>query len=308
MINNSLCIFSTYFETETFPLYVKTYLNELLNYFEKIIIVTNDNKTLSLSENEYVTKNNFEIKYVKNQGWDFGMWTKVLKDINMDNYSSLGLINDSCILLRKIDDFFYWAETNNLDYFGMLDSPQRHYHIQSYFLIIRNKALNALLSYFSKTGILNEKADVINHYEIGLSQHMIQKGIKVGAYFSYKKYYENNPEKPNPLHGYIGALMSDNFPLLKKERLWQLHQKRLEFLKNENYNIFFDKDVNFKIIQENLEKINSVFDIIEKNNVFYSLNDYVEQAVFFESFMNKQNKKNKFDYFIEKVKKRLKFV
>ena len=302
----SICIFSCYFDTSKIPQYIKVYIEELSNYFDELILVFNDNIVLSESEYKYLNELKIQPFIVKNEGWDFGMWYKVIKTLDLSKYKQVGLINDSCILLRKIDDFFNWAETNNLDYFGMLDSPQRKYHIQSYFLIFRPSIYEHILDYLKKNNLYEKKEEVINNYEIGLSQYLISKGMKIGSFYSYKNYYEYNSIKPNPFHAYIGALLSDKFPLLKKERLWQLHKKRIEFLKTSSCIKFYDKDLNFKTILKNLENINSVSEIIEKQNSFYRISDYIEQAIFFESVMNKHNKKSKLNYLIEKIKKRLK--
>lgn len=212
---NSLCLYSSYFSGSSIPSYIRFYLNNLTEYFGKIVFVTNE-KSLDSDSLSYLRSKNIELMIVQNEGWDFGMWYKAMKIHDPRNYDRLALVNDSCVLFRKPVEFMNWSEENGLDYFGMVDSNAVSYHIQSFFIVATKKAIPEVFDYFQKHGILSKVQEVIRTYEIGLSCHMAEKDYRIGAMYSTKSY----KGEFSPMFLMAKDLISKGLPLIKKKVLF----------------------------------------------------------------------------------------
>ncbi len=246
----SICFFSSYFNESDIPVYVKFYLDNLLPHFTKIIFLTNE-KQLDVESNEYLIRNAMEPFYITNEGYDFGMWYKALMKYDLSGYYRIGLINDSCILFKPLDEYFLWLNNQDLDFSGIIDSSQYNYHIQSFFTIINKNAISYTLNYFKKNGLQSNRKNVIKVYELGWSSYIQSKGLKMGAFFSYKKYHGvGNPS----VYG-ITELIRDGFPLIKKKIIFRTFSKA-EFIDILKHPFRHDPNYYFRIIREANEKEN----------------------------------------------------
>ncbi|MEO6904411.1 MAG: hypothetical protein ABI315_14825 [Bacteroidia bacterium] len=268
----SICFFSSYFNQPIIPYYIRFYLDNLSPFFTKIIFITNQ-KVLHTDDYSYLEKNNIELLYVVNEGWDFGMWYKALKLYDVKNYDRVGLINDSCILLEKPTHFFNWLEKSEDDYCGMVDSNAISYHIQSYFVIINKRAIAEVYNYFMQNGLIINIKNVIYTYEIGLSSYLLNKGYKLGACYSTNDY----KGEYSPTFLMALSLIKKGFPLIKKKIIFTSYRKdeyltliRMKFKLNPKYYINF--------IKENRNKIDIIdFDKLEVN---YNLNFYLKLSLY----------------------------
>jgi|ERR1700757_3484024 len=211
----SICLFCSYFTSDNIPNYVQFYIKELTKHFTKVIFITNEKKLVE-SSLSFLENNKIEPFFVANEGHDFGMWYKAMLKYNIEEYDRLGLVNDSCILFKPLDDYFNWLNSQNLDYAGMTDTEEIIYHIQSYFLTINKKAIKPTLEFFKQHGLQVNRQDVINIYELGLSKYLGEINLSTGAWFSYKKYMP----KYNPSLYAAKKMITDGFPLIKKKILF----------------------------------------------------------------------------------------
>lgn len=211
-MEKSICFFSSYFSANTIPYYIQYYLDELNRHFSKIIFLCNEHE-LDKSSLDFLKTSQIELKTVTNEGFDFGMWYKAFQDYPIDDYKTIALINDSCILFRKIDDVFQKIRNSKAEYIGMIQSDRYHPHIQSFFLVLKGKAINLAKEYFSINGIEKEYRKVIHTYEIGLSGFMIENGVQIeGLYNKGFEKYEKNPSFAR-----VYELIAEGMPLIKKK-------------------------------------------------------------------------------------------
>lgn len=237
----SLCVFVHFGKTEFVPLYVQIYANEISLYFDEVVFVTN-NRAVSL----YVSMlySNISIKFVKNEGYDFGMFYKVFKSIDPSEYKQIACINDSNVLFNKLTSIFEWGQSMNYDFWGLVDSREKpyfstylnNYHIQSHFFIFNEKAIRLLPEYFRSINIenlFNEndltalKISVITHWEIGISQFMAHSGISMGSYIC-SKHYSNfylRGKIRNVLIRLYPQLIRSGLPLIKKSIIYKPKMK-----------------------------------------------------------------------------------
>lgn len=224
--NLKVCLFSTYCSDGAIPDHTKLYCKELSTYFDRIIFLSP--VAISDISINYLNKNGIELVIVPNKGKDFGAWHNQIYRLS---YASVaGLINDSCIPFRKLDEVFSWFDKSELDYGGLTDSIEPGwtgfpslYHVQSYFLLIKSTTISTIQKYFHKMGVIQEQKSIISDYEVGLSQFLLRNEFKIGSMFSYKDY------------GYFSGnitidkareLIKDGFPMIKR-RLPILEYKSL---------------------------------------------------------------------------------
>ena len=208
----SICFFSSYFENKNVPYYVKCYITELAHHFDKLVLIS-INKNLKIPDIQYLEINNIEYMPVENEGYDFGMWQKAFNNYPVSEYDRIALVNDSCVLFKKLDHVFNIINHSNWDYCGILDSMQISYHPQSYFIIINKKAILPVASYFSRNGLKTEFNDVINTYEVGITKYLLENNFKIGSVFNNDKCDKNL----NPSYYGIKELIKQGFPFIKKK-------------------------------------------------------------------------------------------
>lgn len=211
----SICFFSSYFNGEDIPYYIRVYLSELSGHFTDVILLTNE-KELGEDSTHFLKSINALYRVYPNEGLDFGMWQKAFKEFNIYDYDRIGLINDSCILFRKLDDVFERINKSDFDYCGLLASSQVEWHIQSYFLILNKKAIEPVKNYFIQHGITSDFESTIHTYEVGLTKHMQSLNLKTGVLFNS----DLSSSKFNPSYMDVVPLIKKEFPLIKRKLIF----------------------------------------------------------------------------------------
>ena len=229
----SICVFIHYCKDLQIPQYVSIYVNELSIYFDQVILVTNQRKL----EKELISNHtNILTVFVKNEGYDLGMFYKVFQTIDSKQYSQIACINDSNILINKLKPVFEWSKTFNCDFWGIIDSYEKpwfsthedNYHIQSHFIVFNQRAIEKLPSFFDSLNIQSilEESDpvklrqtVIDKWEIGLTRFLIKQGLSAGSYIDSHKFSLQylSGKKTNVGHKLYAELIQSGYPLIKKK-------------------------------------------------------------------------------------------
>ena len=241
-----VCIFVHYSTSETLPYNVSIYINELSLYFDKVNVLTNNSKITTV--NSSVNPNVF-FEYFENRGYDFGMIYRYISKQNPDEFAELAFVNDSNILLNKLDKVIDTGRKSESDFWGIIDSNEKpwfsthtnNYHIQSHFLVLNKKAIQLLPSFFNQLNV-NEIMDepdpkqlrrmVIDRWEIGLSQYFFQQELNSFSFIESKKAALNfKTKKKNLTHSYYLELIRIGYPLLKKKVVTK--RKRFQLIKKQ---------------------------------------------------------------------------
>lgn len=246
----SICFYSSYFTHDYIPYYVKFYLEELEKHFSEIIFLTNE-KQLKETELTYLKQKNITLKFVSNEGFDFGMWYKAFKEFKPLDYDRVGLINDSCVLFKPLTDVFKWIDSNDFDYCGLVSSKSVALHVQSYFIVINKNAIKPVYDYFMENGLISDYKKVIYTYEIGLSANLRKQGLKIAAMFTSK----NDIAAQNPSFLVIEEFIKGGLPMIKKKIIFRSYRKgeylsmlRMNFKLNQNVYIKLIKEVNKNVL------------------------------------------------------------
>lgn len=150
----------------------------------------------------------------RNEGFDFAAWAHLLR-LRPALYDAdiLYLANDSVIGPTSQAAFHATVEAiraSEGDVVGLTDNYERGWHVQSYFLALKRKALTSYALHDFVGGILAhaDKDEVINRYEVKFGPAMRAAPLRVEALFSA-------PSNVNPTIFHWKELLRDGFPFLK---------------------------------------------------------------------------------------------
>jgi len=125
-----------------------------------------------------------------NVGMDFGAYKDGMGTLpRLDRLEALLLANDSVYgPFHDLGDVIGRMNLAEADVWGVTDSWERRFHLQSYFLLFGRRALNheAFAQFWSRVRYVQARAWVIGHYEVGLSRHLVQSGLRCRALFPYR--------------------------------------------------------------------------------------------------------------------------
>ena len=181
-----------------------------------------------------------------NVGYDFGSYKcgiRYLRDIDarpvellITNDSVFGPLTPLSSVLKRAKGY---------DLYGITDSIEPSYHLQSYFVHYGRRVLQSDAFHhfwdpveFIGSGDMESKYRIVTQYEIGGSQFFIQQGFKVGAAFAFKSLvqdecrqfiaeldlYRTQPGRPaqafmlpsNVSHAYWKNLLLRGCPYIKR--------------------------------------------------------------------------------------------
>ena len=255
---NKLCIFSHYDKDDIIDPYVIYYLRNLFDEgFDVVFVSTASN----LKDTDIDKVKDFcrGILIKENIGYDFGAWKSGLEWIGDElfDYEKLLLCNDSVYApIYPFDEVFQQME-DQYDFWGITDSYEVRYHIQSYFMFFERSVFSdeVFINFWKKYKIYKNKMNIVLNYEIGLSQKLLHRGFSLGAYASFSSL--NSKQFCNSTHYFWKELLLNfNSPTLK-----------IELLRDNPQNIDIDdwdeliKDKTnypFTLIQEHLKRVKRV--------------------------------------------------
>jgi len=230
----TLAIFVHYSEKDYIPEYVLTYIKELKKYFNDIILATNNRNITNIFQINKL--DSVKCFLFKNEGYDFGLFYKSLHSTDLEIYDRISFINDSNILLKPLTEVFKWGNNQNIDVWGLTDSYEnvpnsKHidsYHIQSHFLVFEKKSISSLLDFFDfikfeevfKLNLSKRELwlKIVEDCEIGISQYMLSKGLKIGAMYQCEDFVKSGNYKSINIHMKMWReLLQENYPLIKKK-------------------------------------------------------------------------------------------
>ncbi|MES2677072.1 MAG: rhamnan synthesis F family protein [Pseudomonadota bacterium] len=201
----NIAIFAHYDKHQIVDDYVLIYLRNLKKFCDKIIFVSDGD--LSAKERQKIFPFVSEIIAQRHQEYDFGSWKlgfHLLKEKYPQDFSSadkLIFANDSCYCLGEFDDVFAQIESMpNVDCFGITDSAEYSYHLQSYFLVFNKTVFltDFFDNFIQKISQQSFKIDIIKDYEIGLSELLVQNHKKLYAIFG-RDVLQNYSNQNRPL-------------------------------------------------------------------------------------------------------------
>jgi hypothetical protein len=126
----------------------------------------------------------------KNIGYDFGAWRDALDRLGLPRAETQEIIfaNDSVFgPLLPLGDTLRRMDYGKADIWGLTDSWQGRYHLQSFFLAFGPQAIRAAAfgKFWQAVRPVPAKVFVVKEYEIGITQAMVRGGLSCAAIWSY---------------------------------------------------------------------------------------------------------------------------
>jgi CDP-glycerol glycerophosphotransferase (TagB/SpsB family) len=251
-----ICLYAGYDPDGIVDDYVVTYLRELGRHADVYYLADCDMPAQELEKLATCTKGAWAIRH---GAYDFGSYSMLARDLVgwdvIGRYDELILANDSCYLLRSLDDVFATMDARRCDWWGMqatkgiaatrhnpanhfktairIDAGKQQYlsafeadytydfHVGSYFLVFRRPVtmdgvFQRLLSAVTPQAT---KKNVILKYEIGLTR------ILTGKNFAFDTFIPDL----HPFHPIYSdthfTLVDQGFPLFKRYLLTENHYR-----------------------------------------------------------------------------------
>lgn len=163
----------------------------------------------------------------KNSGYDFYMWKLALEKAELSLYDEVILMNSS--IYGPVSDLgLVFAEMESLqcDFWGVTECFQMQPHIQSYFLVFRRRVIESQAFRHFWDGVLPyvNKLQVIQSYEIGLTQWLLESGFKPGVLCGFERlgnYCQTTDKRlrrmDNISQNHALELLSIGSPFLKRD-------------------------------------------------------------------------------------------
>ncbi|MEC4591989.1 MULTISPECIES: rhamnan synthesis F family protein [Nitrospirillum] len=125
----------------------------------------------------------------QNIGWDFAAYREAISLVPaLEKRDMLLITNDSVFgPLYDLDPLIARASPAEADIWGSTDSWERHYHLQSFFLLFHQRALRseAFRRFWDGVRCFRRKHWIIEKYEIGLTRMLQDGGLRCKALFPY---------------------------------------------------------------------------------------------------------------------------
>lgn len=242
------CVYSHYDKNNI----VEDYVLHAVNHFKELgigVVFVSTNPELDQSSIEKIAKIASVVILRENIGYDFGSYKEGIQFILNEciDPQQITITNDS--VFGPFSDLGpIYEKSLSFDIYGLTDSIDHYYHLQSYFLIYNQRILksNEFSNFWDNVEMLdndtpNFKQKIITDYEVGGSQLFMRHGFTIGAAFSLAtiiEYILQNfideffivTKKPgvkidnfnfgsNPTHQYWKSLIKLKFPYIKRELL-----------------------------------------------------------------------------------------
>lgn len=189
---NRAIIFAHYDKDSTIDDYVIFYLKELKQTIQKIIFVSCNN----LNQEECAKLQNIAdiIIHEPHNEYDFGSYKRGFNSLQtecLENFDEIIFANDSCYgPLYPISEILKTMENKQCDFWGITKNKYglngKNPHVQSYFISFRKQIFTSqeFKSFISNIKEQTTKNNIIQNYEIGLSQMLYANNFKDSTYIN----------------------------------------------------------------------------------------------------------------------------
>lgn len=248
-----ICLFAGYDVDGLVDDYVIAYLRELSRFADIYYLADCEMQPGELEKLAPYTKGAWAERHGE---YDFGSYSRLARRVGwelIEQYDELLFVNDSCYLLRSLDDVFGRMDTRACDWWGLqatkgiaftrrrasnrfgkpipidtvrgslLESYERDYHydfhVGSYFVayrrpVIGDQEFRRLIESVTQQ---RDKRNVILKYEVGLTRHLVARGYNLDTFVRHLY----------PFHPLFTtwhfALLDEGFPLFKRYLLSENH-------------------------------------------------------------------------------------
>lgn len=259
------------------------YIRALQEIADNIIYIA-DNELIA-GEAEKISKEVNYIKAEKHGEYDFGSYKRGFMYAKehglLDDIDELILCNDSCYApIHPFKPIFDKMQNEQIDFWGITENIEIARHIQSYFMVFRPQVFKAKVfeNFLASVKPQKKVRDVIENYEIGLSQTLIKAQFKCKAYIPYPERY------PLPIKGATNLTACP---------IWMINQGS-PIVKKKSFQEKISNEEGFFKLKKVIQSVNpSIAEIISLRKVYQALiKDYQKrlQRFFYQKKHTKSGK------------------
>lgn len=189
-----VCVFVHFDRRGVIRAHTRRYLEALAAQGLSLVFVTNSG-ALEAESLAFLTPRCARILIRRNRGYDFGAYRDAILELDPapGRYAQLVIANDSVYgPIAPLADALARMDFAAADAWGLTDSWQQRYHVQSYFVAFGGNALAhpGFLAFWRGVRNVRSKWAAIKHYEIGLTQALQAHGLRFAAVWDYFRLME----------------------------------------------------------------------------------------------------------------------
>ena len=215
--NEKIAFLAQWSFTEEVPRSTLLLISELIKYGYSVILISACESLNPLIIDDEV-RQKITIIRKPNIGYDFGSWSVGMQMLpTARTAKNVLVVNDSLIgPFSSISNLLTLIEKSSFDITGVTDSVQIRHHVQSYLLHFKNGSFqnSEIIKFWNEIRVQEDKMDVVQAYEIGLTATAQANGFYVGAIFPWNLVgqYWHNPSVDR-----WQRLLDLGFPFIKRE-------------------------------------------------------------------------------------------
>lgn len=147
--------------------------------------------------------------------YDFGSWQELIDQIGraeIEKYDEVILANDSCYgPLFNLSDLFQEMDQKNNDFWGLSLAYNRHIHLQSYFIVLKQSVIKSdvFYNFFQQVQPEQNYDDVCLNYEDRFTYTLSKAGFRFSSFIKYSDLAHH------PYQDIVAAIEKHHFPFLK---------------------------------------------------------------------------------------------
>jgi hypothetical protein len=166
------------------------YIEQFIASGRSVVFVTNSGKLDPVAETQ-LAELGATMMIRRNIGYDFGAWRDAIEHLDLPRADTEEVIiaNDSVFgPVRPLETTLLRLDYDQADVWGLTESWQRRYHLQSYFVAFGPRAIRApeFRKFWATVIPAPAKSYVIGRYEVGMTQAMIKARLRVEVLWPYE--------------------------------------------------------------------------------------------------------------------------
>ncbi len=223
IVRRGVCLFAHYAPDRRLSSSVLHYLAQLRRCGLSVHLALSGTQRLAVEDRDILDRLGVAAHPRVNAGLDFGAWQHLLRAGCAQGADSVLLANDSVFgPLRELAPIVHAMQARGYDAWGMVESHEVSWHLQSWFLCMSREALArpAIARVLDLPFARMSKAEIILHGEIGLGTAIRAEGLSWGACLPDRRVGLRRLVAVNPMHvDWITALRCGRVPFVKVELL-----------------------------------------------------------------------------------------
>jgi len=237
---SKVCLFAQFHPRQRIRSHVVHYVRALQECGFRPIVACSGDRVPPLEDRDLLAATGATLVFRPNQGLDFGAWADLIDQGYADGADTVLLANDSVFgPFRPLQPIIAGMDRRGYDVWGMIESRQHRWHLQSWFLHFTGAAFwrPAIQTVFAQPFASMSKDEIIKRGELALGEAIEKEGLRAGAVVSRRNLtWLARRKHANMMHlDWHHHLVSGRLPFLKADLVrgngmnipWAKHWQRV---------------------------------------------------------------------------------